>query len=107
MIQVGPRLIEARLVGARIDSEKQIAGAYELIVPDRQGDDRPGNPRRNLNDTCLDLPIAGPGVGDMGPGLEEDDHDRQHTIAPVSSILRMDFMDGGQKGMKRAPITTV
>ena len=90
LIECRARLVEARLVGAGIDFKQQVARADELIVPNRQGDDGPGDPRRDLNHVRLHLPVAGPGVGEMGPTREQDDHDGDENDRAREEV----FLDG-------------
>ena len=110
LIELSARLVEARLVGARIDFKQQVAGADELIVPNRQGDDGAGDARRDLDHVRLHLSVAGPGVREKRPVLDQNGHDGEEKIAPVMMYFRLDFIakvPPGQNGMSKYPTATV
>ena len=62
LVELRARLVEARLVRAGVDLEEQLAGAHELVVADRQRDDRPRHARRDLDHVGLHLAVPRPGV---------------------------------------------
>jgi hypothetical protein len=57
--ELGLRLIEDRLVGARVDDEEQVAGADPLVVDDRQRDDRPGDVRGDADGVGAHVGVVG------------------------------------------------
>ena len=72
LIEAGVGLIHRRPIGARVDLEQQVARLDELVVLDRQLDEGPGDPGRDLDDIGAHLTVAGPRVGDVVPVLEGD-----------------------------------
>ncbi len=85
-VQVGPRLGQRSLESPRIQLEQEVAGTDELIVPNRQVDDRRGDSRVDLYDLRTHLAVTGPGVSDVRAVLEDHGKDgHEHHQAGQSN----------------------
>ena len=98
--------MERRFVGARVDLEQQVALLDELVVDDRQLDDRAGDARRDLDHLGHHLAVPGPGVGHVVPVAPEDRGEQDHGDRGGHEGLGWDAL-ACHDGITNVPIITV
>ena len=87
IVKLRPGLCQVGLEGAGVYFKEQVIGLHELVIFHGQSDDRTGHARRDLDDVGAHLPVAGPGINDIVPVLEQHRDDGDQDNGPGEQIF--------------------